>query len=146
MCRFKNCSPGVVLNTQTPLDRSGRMPYSRDGLNHSKVEPATTGGSAMIVFLSLPNLTSKYQRVIATLEERGLTVVTNFDWSGPEVLVIQSDRRRELIQQSDAYVYFSTPNHPLVREIEFGYAIGLGLPVAFVGEPKTQMHGYGDVF
>lgn len=122
------------------------MTYTVGGLIDSNVEPATTGGSTMIVYLSFPNMSSKYRHIIETLEERGLSVVTNFDESDPDIVLLPPDIRLSWIQKCDAYVYFSTEQHPSGREIEFGYAIGLGLPVAYVGKVETILHRFGDVF
>jgi len=116
------------------------MTYPVGGLDDSKVEPATTGGSTMRVFLSLPNLSPKYEEIVEELRERGLTVTTNCDTP------LSSDARLNNIRKSDAYVYFSSASHPILREVEFGYALGLGLPVAYVGKPETKLHRFGDVF
>ena len=96
---------------------------------------------AMRVFLSLPKNELSYRDIEATLSSRGLLVSTNYD-------SYSEDSRLERIRNSDAYVFFAsgTDRNSIKREIEFGYAIGLGLPVAYVGRTLSILHRFGDVF
>lgn len=105
-------------------------------------------GDQMIVFLSFPSRDHCYQNVVRTLRGRGLTVLTNLDSSSVENPERKSEMRLRSIRQSDAFVYFAPyANHrSSVRQIEFGYALGRGIPVAFVGKPFNSLHRFGDVF
>jgi hypothetical protein len=106
-------------------------------------------GESMIVFLSFPGRDESYQRVVRTLQERGLVVLTNFDRVKLEGASQKTDLRLARIRRSDAYVFFAPETKdqwsPL-RQVEFGYALGAEIPVAFVGTPFNSLHRYGDVF
>lgn len=135
------------------LDRSDGLHYTVSG-----TEPGVTGAgehekgdATMIVFLSFPSRNEQYEKVVATLRERGLTVLTNFDRSALAGAQQKTDLRLARIRRSDAYVHFA-PESPRtngwspLRQVEFGYALGCEIPVAYVGTPQNSLHRYGEVF
>lgn len=104
----------------------------------------------MIVFLSFPNRGIEYQKLVTVLRGRGLTVLTNFDRTTLEGAEERTDLRLARIRRSNSFVFFA-PDQPKdqwspLRQIEFGYALGCELPIAFVGTPFNSLHRYGDVF
>lgn len=115
-----------------------------------RADVGNVGGFSMIMFLSFPNREQKYQNVAEILKRRGFTVLTNFDRAGLEGGSRKTDLRLARIRRSDVFVFFASDNSkdqwsPL-RQVEFGYALGCELPVAFVGRPFNSLHSYGDVF
>lgn len=108
-------------------------------------------GDKMIVFLSFPSRNEQLEKVVTALRERGLTVLTNFDRTTLTGAQQKTDLRLARIRRSDAYVHFA-PESPRtngwspLRQMEFGYALGCEIPVAYVGEPQNSLHRYGDVF
>ena len=101
----------------------------------------------MIVFLSFPSHDPVYRGIESVLRSRGLTVHTNFDRTDVSGVSKRTDLRLARIYASDAYVYFEDPDkRSRSRDIEFGYALGSEVPVAFVGRPTNSLHRYGDVF
>lgn len=139
------------------LDRPETVNYTVSNTGHKPGEVVpdrcdrdNEKGDAMIVFLSFPGRDAVYRKVVDTLRMRGLTVLTNLDRSGLEGAENKTDLRLARIRRSDAFVFFA-PDIPKdqwspLRQVEFGYALGCELPVAFVGKPFNSLHRYGDVF
>lgn len=101
----------------------------------------------MIVFLSFPHHGTEYQEVVAELRSRGLTVYTNFDRTDVTGAARRTDLRLDRIYHSDVYVHFDDPDQSsIIRQIEFGYALGSEVPVAFVGDPTNSLYRYGEIF
>lgn len=135
------------------LDSEVSLHYTGSGSEGTASRPRAdvgdVGDCPMIVFLSFPNREQRYQNAAEILKRRGFTVLTNFDRSGLEGGTRKTDLRLARIRRSDVFVFFSADDpdqwSPL-RQIEFGYALGCELPVAFVGRPFNSLHSYGDVF
>jgi hypothetical protein len=133
-----------------PLDSEAKNAYTVDGTDtpaFGECSEDRQGGDTMIVFLSLPDWTERYRKVVAKLQRRGLIVLTNFDRANIGSKETRTDLRLERIRRSDVYVHIDEHGHwSSVREAEFGYALGFGLQIAFVGKPLNSLHEWGDVF
>ena len=136
-----------------PLDSRANLTYTGGG---SQRTPQTdhvasaneAGEEPRIVFLSCPKRNPKWEKVAARLRERGLTVLTNFDRTDAMDAVRKTDLRLSRIRRCETFVFFAGEGSdwsPL-RQIEFGYALGCEIPVAYVGKPLNSLHRYGDVF
>lgn len=139
-----------------PLDSKANLSYTEGGSQRT-LQPehvacaSKTGEVPMTVFLSLPNYGEKYQRVVRILNDRGLSVVTNFDQSDSKLSAERrTDFRLSRIRLSSIFVFFGSKvpqqTWSLVRQQEFGYALGCRIPVVYVGSPANSLHRYGDVF
>ena len=136
------------------LDSEEETAYTVDGTESAVhdtecSEESRGGDDTMIVFLSFPRWTAEYRRVVTELTRRGLVVLTNFDRYGHDGAERKTDLRLARIRRSDVYINFEDVDRTsgsTIRQVEFGYALGLGLQVAYVGNPLNSLHRYGDVF
>lgn len=102
----------------------------------------------MIIYLSHQD-----RQEAATLRERlldlpGVTRVwTNHDLLNETDPDTRADIRRQRIRESAEFVFVDAPGSPqLIRNIELGFAIGIEVPVVFIGHPHNAYHRFGDVF
>lgn len=138
-----------------PLDSEEDISYTVNGSTETPrpntcVTVESEADDEMIVFLSFPHRGRHFGDVVSTLQARGLTVLTNFDRSDSLDPQRRTDLRLSRIRRSDVFVFFAPSvdlqNWSLVRQIEFGYALGQEIPVVYVGRVANSLHSYGDVF
>lgn len=131
------------------LDRQESLVYP--GSESGNPAPDRSEVTAVIVFLSFPSRDDEYAQVVKVLRHRGFTVFTNFDRTNldGEGAETKTDLRLARIRRSDVFVFFAGSGFAVessIRQAEFGYALGLGLHVAYVGRPINSLHRYGDTF
>lgn len=132
------------------LDRPDSLVYPDSDTAPGYPAPGREEVATVIVFLSFPNSEPRYDRVAEILRRRGFTVLTNFDRTNLEDAERKTDLRLARIRRSRAFVFFAEEvdgvAESVIRQTEYGYALGCGLSMAYVGHPYNSLHRYGDVF